>query len=131
MKKTLTVILTVALTALVSNSALAGCGTCDAKAGLKEKAKSAYQDVKDATEHDAEVGCGKCMYDKDDVKGCKTAVKIKDKVYMVKAASKDGECDAHEEGLCKTTKKATLTGKVVGEKFLATKIDIQEKGDDS
>ena len=108
---------------LFQNSAIAGCGVCD----VKKKSKTAYQEVKGAKQVKAEVGCAKCIYSKKGEKGCRTAVKIDDKVYMLKAAAKEGECNAHKEGLCKTKKKATLNGKVVDDKFLATKVEIQKK----
>lgn len=123
MKVFITVMSIAASILMIPASASAGCGVCDVKA----KAKAAYEAVEGAEVVEAEVGCAGCIYDKEGVKGCKTAVKIDDKVYMVKAGTKDGELDAHKTGLCKAGKKATLTGKVVGDEFVANKIELKKE----
>ena len=67
-----------------------------------------------------ESGCGMCMYDMKSDKGCAIAVKIDGKPYYVEGVSKKSLGDAHaEDGYCKMTKKAMVTGELKNNKFYA------------
>ncbi len=73
-----------------------------------------------------EAGCATCVYDMQGVKGCKLAVKIDGKAYLVTGTEIDDHGDAHgPAGLCVTARKAVVTGKVEGEKFVATSFELQ------
>jgi len=73
-----------------------------------------------------EAGCATCVYDMRGVKGCKLAVKIDGKAYLVTGTEIDDHGDAHgPTGLCVTARKAAVTGKVEGEKFVATSFELQ------
>lgn len=74
------------------------------------------------TDRTVETGCGSCIYKMEGVKGCQTAVKIDGKSYLVTGV----QTDAHEAGLCKGAKKAVVSGKVEGDKFVATRYELAE-----
>jgi hypothetical protein len=66
-----------------------------------------------------EVGCGSCVYKMQGVKGCDIAVKIDGKQYLVSGAN----VDAHQ--FCAPGKKALVSGRIEGDRFLATKFEVQ------
>jgi len=67
-----------------------------------------------------EVGCAKCTY-KVETADHGPAVKIGDKVYALSGPGLAGK----EHDFCAAPKKATITGKIDGDKFVATKIDFK------
>ncbi len=67
-----------------------------------------------------EVGCASCLYDMDGVEGCVTAVKVADTSYLLEGA----ELDAHNNGLCATTKQAKVVGVIQNGAFLASSIEL-------
>jgi len=67
-----------------------------------------------------DVGCGNCIYSMNGVKGCQLAVKIDDKTYLVTGAD---DVDAHK--FCSVAKKALVSGQIEGNKFAATKFEVQ------
>ena len=125
MKVCIAVMSIAAFVLMIPNSASAGCETCGTD-HAKAKARTAYEAVEVAEVVEAEVGCAGCIYGKEGVKGCKTAVKIDDKIFLVKAGTAKGKLDAHKAGLCDAGKQATLTGKIVGKKFVANKIELKK-----
>ncbi len=73
-----------------------------------------------------EAGCATCIFNMEGVRGCKLAVKIDGKPYLVTGAEIDDQGDAHgPAGLCVTARKALVSGKVEGEKFVATSFELQ------
>ena len=73
-----------------------------------------------------EAACATCIYDMQGVKGCKLAVKIDGKAYLVTGTEIDDHGDAHgPAGLCVTARKAVVTGKIEGEKFVATNFELR------
>lgn len=72
------------------------------------------------TDQTVETACGSCIYKMEGVEGCQTAVKIDGKAYLVTGV----ETDAHEAGLCEVAKKAIVSGKVEGDKFVATRYEL-------
>ena len=111
-------ILAIGVTALFSPWAAAGCGSCSADAGAES---SDAAEAQDDHEHTVEAGCGMCIYDKEGVKGCKTAVKVHGKVYMLKG----GNINAHKDGLCQGTKQAKVVGHVQGDEFVASSAELE------
>ena len=69
-----------------------------------------------------EAGCATCTYNLQGVKGCKLAVKIDGKPYLVTGAD---DVDAHKAGLCDQEKSAVVDGKVEGDKFAATSFEFK------
>ncbi len=81
-----------------------------------------------ATTQTVEAGCATCIYDMKDVTGCKLAVKIDGKAYLVSGKTMDDLGDAHaEDGLCNIARKAEVTGKLEGDRFVATKMALLPK----
>ncbi len=72
------------------------------------------------TDQLAEAGCGSCIYTMKGVDGCKLAVKIDGQSYLVTGAD---HVDAHQ--FCGAAKKVKVTGKIEGDKFVASKFDVQ------
>lgn len=73
------------------------------------------------TDQLVEAGCGKCIYSMSGVKGCKLAVKIDGKSYLVTGAD---HINAHK--FCSAAKMATVSGKIEGDKFVSTKFEVQQ-----
>lgn len=81
-----------------------------------------------ATTQTVEAGCATCIYDMKDVTGCKLAVKIDGKAYLVSGKSMDDLGDAHAaDGLCNIARKAEVTGKLDGDRFVVTKMALLPK----
>lgn len=71
------------------------------------------------------VGCATCIFDMKGVSGCKLAVKIEGKPYLVSGVAMDHLGDAHaSDGLCNTERKGTAVGKVEGDRFIADRIEL-------
>ena len=68
-----------------------------------------------------EAGCASCIFYMEGVRGCKLAVRIDGKPYLVTGA----DVDAHGAGLCSSAKKAKVVGKIEGDKFVATSFVLQ------
>ena len=72
-----------------------------------------------------EAGCATCIYEMKDVTGCKLAVKIDGKAYLVSGKTMDDLGDAHaDDGLCNIARKAEVTGKLEGDRFVATQMAL-------
>ncbi len=80
-----------------------------------------HEDEHAAAARTVEAGCGSCIFDMEGVKGCKLAVKIDGKPYLVTGA----DVDAHGAGLCSSAKKAKVVGEIEGDKFVATSFELQ------
>jgi osmotically-inducible protein OsmY len=99
---------------------LVGCtkkeeGTAPA---VGDAAKGAVTAAVDAAQ-DLEVGCAMCVYKVAGVTACAPAVKVGDKVMMLTGYT------PKEHELCAAAKKASVTGKVEGDKFVATKVELK------
>ena len=81
-----------------------------------------------ATTQTVEAGCATCIYEMKDVTGCKLAVKIDGKTYLVSGKTMDDLGDAHaDDGLCSIARKAEVTGKLDGDRFVVTKMALLPK----
>ena len=101
-----------------ADAATAKTATADAPAAKKASTVA-------ATTQTVEAGCATCIYDMKDVTGCKLAVKIDGKAYLVSGKSIDDLGDAHaEDGLCNIARKAEVTGKLEGDRFVATQMAL-------
>ena len=69
----------------------------------------------------AEVGCGSCIFEMEGVFGCPLAVKIDNKPYLVTGSS----IDAHTAGLCAGAKQAEVAGKIEGDRFVASQMELK------
>ena len=80
------------------------------------------------TTQTVETGCATCIFEMKDVTGCKLAVKIDGKAYLVGGKSMDDLGDAHAaDGLCNIARKAEVTGKIDGDRFVVTKMALLPK----
>ena len=107
------------LVTLVSGLALVmlGCGEQNA-----EQPETAVPEAIHASiTQTVEAGCASCTYKMAGVEGCKLAVKIADKPYLVSEA----DVDAHSAGLCQAPKQAKVTGAIVRGKFVAAGFELQ------
>ncbi len=58
--------------------------------------------------------------------GCKLAVKIDDKSYLVTGSDINAHGDAHApNGLCNATRKAEVDGEIEGDRFVVTRFELQ------
>ena len=63
-----------------------------------------------------------------DVTGCKLAVEIDGEHYLVKGSDIDDHGDAHaDDGLCNSSRKAVVSGKVEAEAFTSTSFKVLPK----
>ena len=93
--------------------------------GLASSAASNFtvKNFSDSTQI-VKTACGECIYGKQGT-GCQLAVKIKGKVYFVEGTTIADHGDEHaEDGFCNTQRKAKVSGKIVGEKFVATSFEL-------
>ena len=82
-----------------------------------------------SSQRSTSIGCATCIYDMKDVRGCKLAVKVDGKPYLVTGSSIDDHGDAHAaDGLCNTERKARVEGKVEGDRFVAKRIEVLPEG---
>ena len=78
-----------------------------------------------SSQRSAEAGCAMCIYNMKDVRGCKLAVKVDGKAYLVDGAGIDDLGDAHaDDGICITARKVIVDGKVEGDRFVAKMIKL-------
>ena len=81
-----------------------------------------------ATTQTVKAGCGMCIFEMKDVTGCELAGEIDGKTYLVSGKSMDDLGDAHaEDGLCNIARKAEVTGKIDGDRFVVTKMTLSPK----
>ena len=72
-----------------------------------------------------EAGCATCIFNMKGVTGCKLAVKIDGKSYLVEGSRIDDHGDAHaSDGLCNASRQAQVTGHVKGDRFVAKKVEL-------
>ena len=98
---------------------LLGCSSQADQAGPLESAAT-DADAVAVVSQTVEAGCGSCTYKMDGVEVCELAVKIDGKPYLVEGS----DVDAHEAGLCETTKQAEVAGKIQQGKFVATAFEL-------
>ena len=80
----------------------------------------------EASPQHVEAGCATCIFEMEGVAGCKLAVRIDGKPYLVTGSDIDDHGDAHApDGLCHTARKAVVEGKIDGDHFVATRIELQ------
>jgi NADH dehydrogenase [ubiquinone] 1 alpha subcomplex assembly factor 1 len=74
---------------------------------------------------DAKVGCATCVFHMPGVEGCKLAVEIDGKRYLVQGSDINDHGDAHApDGLCNTARRASVKGKIAGDRFIAQEFRV-------
>lgn len=97
--------------------ALLFCATASS-AQQKTEPKKAEQTV--LTGRVVDASCGQCQF-KMEGKSCDLAIRVDGKSYFVDGSDIDEHGDAHaKDGFCQKIRKATVTGKVVDNRFKAT-----------
>ena len=72
-----------------------------------------------------EAGCAMCVYKMEGVSGCKLAVRVDGRPYLVKGSDINDHGDAHAaDGLCQVARAAVTMGAIEGDKFVATKFRL-------
>ncbi len=109
---------------MVVCSLVLGLLGCRSPAKRSEAKRSSV--VPAPTKEIVEAGCATCIFYMPGVKGCKLAVKIGGKPYLVTGSDIDDHGDAHgRSGLCVTARRALVTGKIEGDKFAAKSFELQ------
>lgn len=95
-------------------------------ANLSRAQSNISNGIKADSLYNGEISCGTCMF-KMKGNGCKLAVKINEQFYFVEGAGIDDFGDAHaNDGFCNAIKKATMTGTISNNIFIAKEI-VPEK----
>lgn len=78
--------------------------------------------------HSAQVvtaGCATCIFDMDGVNGCKLAVEVDGRKYLVSGSGIDDHGDAHaSDGLCNARRQAIVNGRIERDRFVADRIKL-------
>ena len=85
--------------------------------------------VKEIKNQVVEAACGECQFN---MKGqsCDLAVKINGISYFVDGTDIDDHGDAHgSDGFCEKVRKATVSGKIVNNRFVATSFKLMPEPD--
>jgi len=70
------------------------------------------------TDKVVDVGCAQCMFGLD-LPDCETAIRVDGVIFM--ATGQDvPDAEDHETGVCRTIKRARVSGQTVGPRFVAT-----------
>ena len=73
-----------------------------------------------------EAGCASCIFHMEGVVGCKLAVRIDGKPYLVTGSDIDDHGDAHAaDGLCNAAGRAVVEGEIDGGRFVATGFELR------
>ena len=91
------------------------------KRSLPSRTAQGHADEHAIAARTVEAGCATCIFNMEGVKGCKLAVRIDGKPYLVTGA----DVDAHGAGLCSSAKEAKVVGQIEGDKFVATSFELQ------
>ncbi len=103
---------------LVLATSLFGCRTTGRSAN--------HQELRTNSPRTVEAGCATCIFDMPDVTGCKLAVKIDGRAYLVTGSSIDDHGDAHAaSGLCNASRKAIVEGEIEDGRFVASKFELR------
>lgn len=96
--------------------------------GIAVKAQTsptkATRQINSDTIQTVEAACGQCKFNLKGT-GCNLSVRIKGKAYFVDGSKIDDHGDAHaDDGFCNKIRKATVSGKVVNDRFVATSFKL-------
>jgi hypothetical protein len=90
-----------------------------------KKAKLKYDPKKET--YQAEAACGMCIY-KMKGDGCKLAIRMNQKDFLVDGTDIDDYGDAHDqEGFCNAASNVKVQGRIVGDRFLVTYMELVKK----
>ena len=73
----------------------------------------------------AKAGCATCIFHMKGVEGCKLAIAIEGRHYLVQGSDIDDHGDAHApDGMCNTTRRAKVKGRISGDRFVAEELRV-------
>ena len=73
---------------------------------------------------EVEAACGQCLFGMRG-KNCDLAIRIAGRGYFVDGVTLDSLGDAHaKDGMCRTIRKARVTGEIRGDSFVATRFEL-------
>ena len=99
--------------------AFSACTRNEANQSAKAKAENRVE-VRSVETLLVEAGCATCLFDMQGVKGCKLAVRLEGKSFLVAGSDIDAHGDAHAvDGLCMAARQARVKGRVEGDTFVA------------
>ncbi len=100
--------------------------TAGATAGYGQATKPATDSLRIV-----EAACGECMF-KMRGSDCDLAVRMDSKTYFVDGSKIDDHGDAHaDDGFCNKVRKASVSGKIVNDRFVATSFKLLPKDKDT
>ena len=99
----------------------AGCASHEA-APPAAPAMAAAGETVTLTDQVVDAGCAKCMFGAK-LDDCETAIRVNGKVYLALGTCVP-DAEEHGKGLCSNILKARVTGKIVGDKFMATSFTV-------
>lgn len=114
------------LLAIASSIASAGCSPSPPPATEKAPESSAPAPALVTTvSQTVEAACATCVFEMEGVSGCKLAVKVDGKAYLVSGTDMDDHGDAHaSDGMCHIARKAVVDGEVIGDRFVASSFKL-------
>lgn len=95
----------------------------EAVAHLKEEHGPDHEEEVLLSKATVEAGCATCTYKIAGVTGCKTAVKVAGKAYLMGGTP----VNAHASGLCRKPRSAEVSGAVEGKLFVASAFQFKDK----
>jgi hypothetical protein len=75
------------------------------------------------TDQVVEAGCAMCMFGMESLGDCQTAIRVDGKVYLARGSCVP-DAEDHGTGLCHAILKARVTGRLVGDTFMASSFSI-------
>ena len=107
--------------------------SCKNQASKQEKAenKTELSSTKSVSTDEiiVEAACGECQFGLEGT-SCDLAVRIDGKAYFVDGTNIDEHGDAHaEDGFCSTIRKASVTGHIENDRFIAESFVLLEQED--
>lgn len=70
------------------------------------------------------VGCGRCIFEMEGLKGCPWAVELEGKAYLVQGPLPDDHSTHAPDGICNMRRQAIVDGQLKGDRFVATRFEL-------
>lgn len=99
-----------------------GCASEHAAPATESAAKAGPAETVSLTDQVVEAGCAQCMFGLK-IDDCETAIRVDGKVYLALGTCVP-DAEEHGSGLCHAILKARVSGKLVGDKFMATSFTL-------
>jgi hypothetical protein len=110
------------LAALLLAAMVGACSSAPPRAETAGAGMDASVGV-ELTDQVVETGCAMCMFGMNGLADCQTAIRVDGKVYLVRGSGVP-DAEDHSTGLCHAIQKARVTGRLVGDKFVASSFSL-------